>query len=128
MARSRFGGASRLWRKFAATSTDLEADTLQRQAERLGATPIEQALPGHEYVFAGVLASVTLHPSGSAHGFDAELFDGTGRIRLVWLGRSGIPGIAPGRRMSITGRVVRAPGAAMGTVFNPRYTLLPAEA
>ena len=127
MPSSPFSGIARRWQRWTASSAEYEAETLAQQAHRLGATAIAEALPGHEYVFAGVLASVTLRPDGGSPGFDAELFDGTGRLRLVWLGRTGIPGIDPGRRMSVTGRVVRAPGAPIATVFNPRYTLLPGE-
>jgi hypothetical protein len=127
MPLSPFSGIARRWRRFTVSSADHEAETLAQQAERLGATPIAHALPGRAYVFAGVLASVTIRPDGGTPGFDAELFDGTGRLRLVWLGRPGIPGIDPGRRVSVSGRVVRAPGAAVATVFNPRYTLLPGE-
>jgi hypothetical protein len=127
MSPSPFSGIARRWHRLTTSSAEHEAETLAEQAQRLGATPIAEAHPGHEYVFAGVLASVTVRPDGASQGFDAELFDGTGRVRLVWLGRRRIPGIDPGRRMSVTGRVVRAPGAPIATVFNPRYTLLPGE-
>ena len=116
----------RLWSRLTVSVDEREADALARLREQAGATAIAQTRPGTEYLLAGVLASVTFQPVGAAHGLNAELFDGTGRVRLVWLGRGRVPGIEPGRAMSVRGRVVRTGGHVLPTVFNPRYTLLAA--
>jgi hypothetical protein len=52
---------------------------------------------------------------------EAELWDGSGLITLVWLGRRRIAGIEPGRSVKVTGRV----GAQdkLRVMFNPRYEL-----
>jgi hypothetical protein len=113
-----------MWSRVTATADEREASALARMLDDTGATTIAAANAGEEYTLAGVLASVTVHPVGTTHGLDAELFDGTGRVRLVWLGRERIPGIDPGRCLSIRGRVVHSTGHALPTVFNPRYTLL----
>lgn len=116
---------ARLWGRLTASADEREAGALAQLLEQAGASPIGGVRAGQEYVLAGVLASVTVHPVGTTHGLDAELFDGTGRVRLVWLGREAIPGIDAGRALSIRGRVVHGNGQALPTVFNPRYTLLP---
>jgi RecJ-like exonuclease len=47
-------------------------------------------------------------------------------LTVVWLGRRQIPGIEPGRKLRVTGRVTRRDGKPV--VFNPSYELLPAAA
>ena len=46
---------------------------------------------------AGTLRTVTLRPRAGVPALVAELYDGSGTINLVWLGRRQIPGIEPGR-------------------------------
>lgn len=54
----------------------------------------------------------------------AELGSGPGRIRLVWLGRSRIPGIEPGRLLAVEGTLSLQRGRR--TMYNPRYHLVTA--
>jgi len=58
---------------------------------------------------------------GGMPALEAELYDGPGRIDLVWLGRAGIPGIEPGSTVVAEGRLGVRRGRA--TMFNPRYEL-----
>lgn len=113
---------SRLSRVVAAPH-QLESEALKARTARVGATPIAEVEPGRPCVLSGVLTSITVHPPGSTHGLDAELFDGSGRVRLVWMGRRRINGITPGRSLTVEGRLV--PGRDMPTLFNPRYSLWP---
>jgi hypothetical protein len=53
----------------------------------------------------------------------AELYDGTGSMSLVWLGRRQIAGIEPGRSLVGYGRVTR--DGELPVIFNPRYELRP---
>jgi hypothetical protein len=57
---------------------------------------------------------------------EAELWDGTGRMRLLFLGRRRIPGITPGRSVVVTGRPIIRDGE--WTMVNPRYSLQPTTA
>jgi hypothetical protein len=72
---------------------------------------------------AGVLRSVVLRPRQGVPSVEAELYDGSGALDLVWLGRRTIAGIEPGRRIAVTGMVCEAEGRR--TMFNPRYELKP---
>lgn len=72
---------------------------------------------------AGVLRSVVLRPREGVPTVEAELFDGSGALDLVWLGRRTIDGIEPGRRIRVEGMVCDADGRR--TMFNPRYELRP---
>jgi amino acid transporter len=73
---------------------------------------------------AGTLRAVTQRPSGGSLSMEAELWDGTGQVNLVWLGRRNIPGIQPGRRIVVHGRLTSRKGEP--TIFNPTYELQPA--
>jgi hypothetical protein len=54
----------------------------------------------------------------------AELFDGTGAVRLVWLGRRRIAGIEPGRSLVARGRIARQSSGDL-VIYNPWYELKP---
>jgi amino acid transporter len=87
------------------------------------ATPIAESRHRDVVDVAGTLRAVTLRPRGSSLGMEAELWDGTGSITLVWLGRRSIPGIQPGRRLLVHGRLSSIKGEP--TIFNPSYELQP---
>jgi amino acid transporter len=74
---------------------------------------------------AGTLRAVTLRPQSTSQTMEAELWDGTGRVHLVWLGRREIPGIEPGRRLIVRGRLANVRGER--TIFNPSYELQPVD-
>jgi len=72
---------------------------------------------------AGTLRAVTLRPRGSSLTMEAELWDGTGRVLLLWLGRRDIPGIQPGRKIVVHGRLTSLRGER--AIYNPAYELQP---
>ncbi len=111
----------RLTAGLAQSKSELLAQTLQTKVRDLGTTPIADSMPGEEAVVSGVLRSVTLRPRDNVPAVEAELFDGSGRLFIVWLGRRRIPGITPGRSIVVQGRISRS--ETKPTVFNPRYTL-----
>jgi amino acid transporter len=74
---------------------------------------------------AGTLREVTLRPRGTSLTMEADLWDGTGRVKLVWLGRRDIPGIEPGRRIVVRGRLATVKGER--AIFNPSYDLQPVD-
>jgi hypothetical protein len=71
----------------------------------------------------GTLKTVTLRPRGGVPALEAELFDGSDSIMLVWLGRREIAAITPGRLLEVEGRIGRHGGDRV--IYNPRYTLMP---
>jgi amino acid transporter len=72
---------------------------------------------------AGTLRAVSLQPRGSTPAMEAELWDGTGRVLLVWLGRRDIPGVQPGRKIVVHGRLTSIKGER--AIYNPAYELQP---
>jgi len=57
---------------------------------------------------------------------EAELYDGTGTITLIWLGRRRIGGIDCGRSMVARGRLTEHDGRP--TIYNADYELRPSVA
>jgi hypothetical protein len=108
----------------ARTQSELDAYRLEDEATAQGATHIRDCAGGCTTTVSGRLRSVTLRPVANAPAVEAELWDGTGRLTLLFLGRRRIPGITPGRHIVVHGRpIVRDGERAM---VNPRYELLPA--
>jgi len=119
------GGADAMppLRKLTADPDALHAADLQAECRDEGATPIADTA-AHEFVdVAGTLRTVTLRPRGTSLTMEADLWDGTGSVTLVWLGRRDIPGIRPGRRITVHGRVAQVKDER--TIYNPSYQLQP---
>lgn len=114
-------GLRRFLRRMASTKAELEAEELQKTTGDEGATPITDCAARKRHCVAGTLRTVTLRPRGGAPALEAELYDGTDVINLVWLGRRKIAGIDPGRRLRAEGLVSEQDGRKV--MFNPRYEL-----
>jgi hypothetical protein len=70
----------------------------------------------------GEIRAVTLRPTDEVPALDAELWDGTEVLHLIWLGRRSIPGIAVGVKLQASGRVTRHHDVL--TIFNPSYEII----
>lgn len=86
----------------------------------------------------GFIESVTIVPVQEAPAFSAIVTDvdkydptagpapagapGRDRVRLIWLGRRRVPGIAAGTQLRFEGMVAERDGIA--TIFNPRYEII----
>jgi hypothetical protein len=109
--------------KLTADRDALHAADLQADCRDQGATPIADTA-AHDYVdVAGTLRTVTLRPRGTSLTMEADLWDGTASVTLIWLGRRDIPGIRPGRRITVHGRVAQVKDER--TIYNPSYQLQP---
>jgi hypothetical protein len=112
----------RWWHKLSRTISDLDAEELRLRAQMMGATPVADCALGQRSTVAGVLRAVTLRPREGVPAVLAELYDGSGSVLLIWLGRRRIVGIDPGRVVAADGRI-NARGD-LRVMFNPRYRLL----
>lgn len=114
-------GLRRFLRRLTSSKAELEAEDLQKSSGEEGATPIAVCVERKRARVAGTLRTVTLRPRGGAPALEAELYDGSDMINLVWLGRRKIVGIEPGRRLRAEGLVSLQDGRKV--MFNPRYEL-----
>lgn len=99
----------------------LDAAELQSDVEKMRCTPLQTLHRGADAVVVGRLRAVVYTPSENVPTLEAELFDGTDSILLVWLGRRRIAGIEPGRRLLARGKVGDADGRRV--IYNPWYEL-----
>lgn len=106
------------------TSSDkvLRDEALLEASSKAGGTPVSDLPDRRQACVCGTVRSVTLRPRAGVPALVAELYDGTGTLTVVWLGRRQIPGIAAGRRMCVHGRVAQRDGSPV--LFNPSYELL----
>ena len=116
----------RWWNRILRPSIDIDADRLQAEVVDLGASPNSECTIGQPFTVHGLLKSVTLRPAESTPIVEADLWDGTAQLNLVFLGRRRIPGITPGRHVVAHGRPIMRQGQL--TMMNPRYELLAAHA
>lgn len=100
---------------------ELDAADLREDVKRAGTRPVAACCQGEPVMVTGRLRSVVLTPRDTVPTVDAELFDGSGSVHLVWLGRSRIPGIEPGRALVARGRISEHDGTKV--IFNPWYEL-----
>jgi hypothetical protein len=110
-------------RSIFASRADLEASEERAASARSGCAAVGELEDRTRAEVFGVLRSVTYQPRENVPALEAELFDGTGTVRVVWLGQRRIAGIEPGRRVRLTGFVSRCDGHP--TMYNPRYELAP---
>jgi hypothetical protein len=94
---------------------------LRSETAAVGASPVSTCQVGEPVVVAGTLRQVVLRPLAGVPTLEAELYDGTGTVTLVWLGRRRIRGIDPGRSLVARGRLTMKDGPK--TVYNPAYEL-----
>jgi hypothetical protein len=92
-------------------------------AQLAGLVAINDAPDRERVIVQGTLKTVTLRPRGGVPALEAELYDGSGSINVVWLGRRRIGGIAPGRAIRVEGRIGVQDNERV--MYNPRYSLRP---
>jgi len=115
------GYFSRLVRKLTSDVDELDADEMSMRSGAEGAQRACDCRSGEEVTVMGRLRSVELCPTNEAATLEAELFDGTQGVTLIWLGRRRIPGIEPGRTIKVRGRMAERDGQKV--LYNPFYEL-----
>lgn len=125
-APDRRGWLSRVVRRLTEDEQELDAEDLRGDVQVTGARPVSACGQGQPVTVTGRLRSVVHTPRDTVPTVDAELYDGSGSVHLVWMGRSRIPGIEPGRALVARGRVSEHDGVKV--IFNPWYELKPVGA
>jgi len=124
------GVIRRLMRRLTSDVETLDAQDLSTDAERSGAQRASECACGQEVTVFGRLRSVEFCAQDAAGveggaSMEAELFDGTEGVTLIWLGRRRIPGIEPGRTMRVHGRLAMRDGHKV--LYNPFYEICQAR-
>ncbi|GAA1820272.1 OB-fold nucleic acid binding domain-containing protein [Luedemannella flava] len=120
-AESRPNGLRRMLRRFTASEAEIEAEELQRDVARHGCQPAREAERGQLVSVTGRLRTVVYTPRTTVPTLEADLYDGSDVVTLVWLGRRQIAGIEPGRALTARGRVALRDDRKV--IYNPYYEL-----
>lgn len=116
------GRLRRAVHRLTAQAEELDAEDLQRRVDKLGAQTVASCVDRTPVTVFGTIRSLTIRPRAGTPALEAELFDGSDVVTLVWLGRRTIAGVEPGRQLSATGRITTNEGRRL--IFNPRYELV----
>ena len=117
---------AKAYRRFTASTTQLESRELQETFGALSdaeTQQINECQPGARIEIVGTVRSVTIAPTIKNPTLKIELYDGSGVVTVVWMGRRSIPGVVAGRTMKVCGRLTC--NTEHPTIFNPRYELRP---
>lgn len=106
-----------------ASSDHEQAQELRKDTRKAGLMCITDAPLRSPVTVQGTLKTVTLRPRGGVPALEAELYDGTGSVHLIWLGRRRITGITAGRGIRVAGRI--GVQHEQRVMYNPRYSLRP---
>ncbi len=119
----RRGWWGRAVHRLTADERELEAEDLQRTVEEAGAVPMGDCRERQDVCVVGSIRAVTVRSRSGSPSLEADIYDGSGTVTLVFLGRKHIPGIEAGRAMKASGMIMNRDNRT--TIFNPRYELLP---
>lgn len=86
-----------------------------------GTSPVGQCTDRERVVLHGTIRSLTSAPAGEPPRLEAEFDDGSGLVRLIWMGRRAIAGIVEGSTLRVEGRLSCQHGERK--IYNPRYQL-----
>lgn len=122
-ATRRGGVLRRALSRLTSSQDALEAEELQDEVRESGYEPIAQCADREIVRVCGELRTITLRPRAGVPALEADLYDGSGTVVLVWLGRRRIAGIEPGRSLVAEGRVSVHDDRRV--IYNPKYQLRP---
>lgn len=105
-------------KRLVAPTESLEAEDMAARSVRAGCTTISQAQCRSRVRLCGSIVAVT----SEAHRLTMRLSDGTGSVRLMWMGRSKLDAIKPGVTVLVEGRLGRE-GEDL-VMFNPDFEVI----
>jgi hypothetical protein len=114
-------GFRRFLERLTASEAELDAEELQRDAAKCGAMPAGECRRGQVVSVSGRLKTVAYTPRTNLPTLEAELYDGSDVVTLVFLGRRSIVGIEPGRQLTARGRIAIRDDRKV--IYNPYYEL-----
>ena len=111
----------RFLKRLTASEAELDAEELQRESAECGSVPAGQCRRGQLVSVSGRLRTVVYTPRTNLPTLEADLYDGSDVVTLIWLGRRHISGIEPGRQLTARGRVALRDDRKV--IYNPYYEL-----
>jgi hypothetical protein len=110
----------RFFRRMAESDEQRYAEEIQAWAAKVpGAVPIAEAPVRSRAKLAGVVRRITVRPLEGSESLEAVLFDGTGEVTVVWMGRRSIQGLNLGTRLIVDGMLAEQRSGRR--VVNPTF-------
>lgn len=100
----------------------LDREELSEFCQARGFTPISRVEPRRRVSTGGEVRSVRIVPRAGAPALEVTFSDGQASATAVFLGRRKIAGMAPGRKISVSGTAARSGKQLL--IYNPDYTFL----
>ena len=96
----------RFFRRMAESDEQRYAEEIEAWASQIpGTTRVGDAESRSRAKLAGVVRRITVRPLQGQESLEALLYDGTGEMTVVWMGRRSIPGLTLGTRLIVEGMV-----------------------
>jgi hypothetical protein len=112
----------KFFQRLVASEAELDAEELRRSTtEKSGCTAAHEVRRGQLCSISGRLRTVVYTPRTNLPTLEADLYDGSDVVTLVWLGRRHIAGIEPGRALTARGRIAVRDDRKV--IYNPYYEL-----
>jgi hypothetical protein len=121
MATDERTGLRKFINRLTATDSELDAEHLKRESAKCGAMPAGDCNRGQIVSVSGRLRTVAYTPRTNLPTLEADLYDGSDVVTLVFLGRRSIAGIEPGRQLTARGRIAIRDDRKV--IYNPYYEL-----
>ena len=113
----RFG---RSWRRMAESDEQRYAEEIEAWASTVpGTVRIRDARTRDRSKLAGVVRRITVRPMEGHESLEALLYDGTGEVTVVWMGRRTLPGMGLGTRLVVDGMLAEQRGGRR--LVNPTF-------
>jgi RecG-like helicase len=110
----------RLFSRVAESDEQRYAQEIEEWASSVpGTVRIREAAPRSHLKLAGVVRRITIRPLEGNESLEALLYDGTGEVTLVWMGRRSIPGLRLGTRLLVDGVIAEQRGELR--MVNPTF-------
>jgi hypothetical protein len=94
----------RFMHRMAESDEQRYAEEIEAWAAKVpGTVRIRAVGPRSRVKLAGVVRRITVRPLEGNESLEALLYDGTGEVTVVWMGRRSIPGLTLGTRLVVEG-------------------------
>ena len=110
----------RFFNRMAESDEQRYAEEIQGWCDAVpGTVRIADAASRARVKVAGVVRRITVRPLEGHESLEALLYDGTGELTVVWMGRRSIPGLNLGTRLVVEGMVADQRGERR--IVNPAF-------
>ena len=111
----------RFFRRMAESDEQRYAEEIEAWAAKIpGTVRIRDATPRSKVRLAGVVRRITVRPLEGEESLEAVLYDGTGEVTVVWMGRRSIHGLNLGTRLVVGGLLAEKAHAGR-RIVNPVF-------